>query len=264
MSQISVDTRLCKQDGACVEVCPSRNLALNVRGYPEEVTEGRCILCGHCVAVCPTNALTHNGLPDEPFLPAPKRLPAPALIDGFLMSRRSVRTFRKRPVDRETLEAVLDVARRAPTATNSQSLHWIVVADAEKVRALSEETMNWLRISGTNQALLERWEKFGKAGYDFILRGAPALIVVCAPAEYEWAKQDGAIALAFLELAAAARGLGACWAGYLTRVAGEHAPLRHALSVPEGYAVCGGLMLGYRKFVYRRIPPRRPLSVQWI
>src|ERR1039457_4098367 len=122
MSQISVDTRLCKQDGACVEVCPSRNLALDEQGFPEEVKESRCILCGHCVAVCPTNALTHNGLPDEPFLPAPKRSPAPDLIDGFLMSRRSVRTFRKRPVDRETLEAILDVARRAPTATNSQSL----------------------------------------------------------------------------------------------------------------------------------------------
>jgi len=264
MSQISVDTQLCKKDGACVEVCPSRTLAIDERGFPEEVPDGRCILCGQCVAVCPTNALTHTGLPDEPFLPAPESLPDPALIDGFLMSRRSVRTFRQRSVDKETLEAVLDVARRAPTATNSQSLRWIVIADAEKVRALSAETMNWLRISGANPTLLERWEKQWETGYDFILRGAPALVVACAPAEYDWAKQDGAIALTFLELAAEARGLGVCWAGYLTRVAGVHEPLRQALSVPEGYAVCGGLMLGHRKFAYRRIPPRKPLSVQWL
>lgn len=264
MSQIAVDTSLCRKDGVCVEVCPSRTLTLNAQGFPEEIPEARCILCGHCVAVCPVNALTHAGLPDEPFLPAPKQLPEPALIDGFLMDRRSVREFKSQPVDRETLQAVLDVARRAPTASNSQKLHWIVIADAEQVRALSEQAMNWLRISGANPALLESWEKQWTAGYDFILRGAPALVVVCAPAEYEWAKPDGATALTFLELAAEARGLGVCWAGYLTRVAGVHAPLRQALSLPEGYTVCGGLMLGHPRFVYRRIPPRKPLSVQWL
>jgi nitroreductase/ferredoxin len=264
VSQITVDTALCKKDGACVAVCPARILALDAQGFPEAITDGNCILCGHCVAVCPCNALTHAGLPDEPMLPAPRRLPAPALIDRFLMSRRSVRNFKPRPVARETLEAVLDVARRAPTATNSQLLHWIVVNDAAKMRDLSEETMNWLRNFGANPSQLARWEKHRKTGYDFILRGAPALVVACAPSVYAWAAQDGAIALTFLELAAEARGLGACWAGYLTRVAGMHAPLRQALSVPEGYGVCGGLMLGQRKFTYRRIPPRKPLSAQWI
>ena len=264
MSQISVDIALCKKDGACVAVCPARILALDGHGFPQEIAGGNCIFCGHCVAVCPSGALTHAGLPDEPMLAAPRRLPAPPLIDHFLMGRRSVRNFKQRPIARETLEAVLDVARRAPTATNSQLLHWIVVNDAARVRALSEETMNWMRNSGANLEQLDRWEMHRKAGYDFILRGAPALVVVCAPSSYEWATQDSTIALTFLELAAEARGLGACWAGYVTRVARVRAPLREAMSVPEGYAVCGGLMLGQRKFTYRRIPPRKPLSVQWL
>jgi NAD-dependent dihydropyrimidine dehydrogenase PreA subunit len=133
MSQITVDTGLCKRDGACVDVCPSKTLALNEEGFPEEISEDRCILCGHCVAVCPSHALTHTGLPEEAFLPVPKDLPTPAMMDGLLMSRRSVRTFKDRPVARETLEELLDVARRAPTASNSQTLHWIVVGDAAKV-----------------------------------------------------------------------------------------------------------------------------------
>lgn len=73
-----------------------------------------------------------------------------------------------------------------------------------------------------------------------------------------------ALALTFLEWAAVARGLGACGAGHLIRVAGVHAPLRHALSVSEGYSVCGGLMLGERRFSYRFVPHRKPLSLQWI
>jgi nitroreductase len=181
-------------------------------------------------------------------------------MDGMLMSRRSVRAFKDRPVARETLEELLDVARRAPTASNSQKLKWIVVGDGAKVRALSQAAVNWMRSSGNSSALLEQWD----CGYDFVLRGAPAVVVACAPEDYGWGKQDCAIALTFLELAAEARGLGVCWAGYLTRIAEIHAPLRQALSVPEGYVVCGGLMLGEGKYSYRQIPPRKPLSVQWV
>jgi nitroreductase/NAD-dependent dihydropyrimidine dehydrogenase PreA subunit len=260
MSQIMIDTNLCKRDGACVAVCPSGSLGLTKDKFPEEVPSGNCILCGHCVAVCESNALSHSGLPQEPFLPVSKELPTPAVVDGFLMSRRSVRQFKERPVAIETLESLLDVARRAPTASNSQKLHWIVANDKAKVHALSVEAMNWLRTSDIAPARLEQWDR----GYDFILRGAPTVIVVCTPADYQWGKQDCAIALTFLELAAEARGLGVCWTGYLIRAAGMHAPLREALSVPEGYVIHGGLMLGERRYSYRLVPPRKPLSVQWV
>jgi nitroreductase len=234
-------------------------LALGEEKYPEEVPDAQCILCGHCVAVCPHGALTLAALPREDFLPAAKELPAPALIDSFLMGRRSVREFKKRPIARKTLEALLEVARRAPTASNSQKVRWIVVGGAAKVRALSAEVIDAMRASGSAPEMVARWE----GGYDGVLRGAPTVVVACAPQEYGWGKQDCAIALTFLELAAEARGIGVCWAGFLTRVAADYPPLRRALSVPEGYAVCGGLMLGEPKYPYRLVPPRKPLSAQW-
>ncbi len=155
MSRITVDKSLCIQDGACVEVCGAGALALDQDGYPAEVPESMCFLCGHCAAVCTCDALTHAELPDEPFLPAPKELPAPALIDGFLMSRRSVREFKDEPVGREVLEALLDVARRAPTAVNSQKLHWIVVEGKANVHALSAETVKGARSAGADSGVLE-------------------------------------------------------------------------------------------------------------
>jgi nitroreductase len=232
---------------------------MNAEGFPEEIPESRCILCGHCVAVCACDALTHDGLPEEDFLPMPSQWPSPAMMDGFLMSRRSVREFKDRSVGKEVMEALLDVARRAPTATNSQLLHWIVIEDRARIRALSRETVNGTGPNGVGPALLKQWED----GYDFVLRGAPTVVVVCAPKNYGWGKEDSAIALTFLELAAEARGLGACWTGYLARVAATHEPLRRLLSVPEGYVVCGGLMLGEGVYSYRAIPPRKPISVQW-
>jgi nitroreductase/NAD-dependent dihydropyrimidine dehydrogenase PreA subunit len=259
MSQISVDTSLCVQDAACVAVCPSRTLALNELGFPEEVPDNHCILCGHCVAVCSCGALTHSGLPDEALLPVSTELPEPKLLDGFLKSRRSIRAYTDAPVSRETLEALLDVARRAPTATNSQRLHWLVFDSAAKVRALSQETLNGLVAAGQGNTLMKEFAQ----GTDRILRGAPCVVAACAPSDYAWGRQDCAIALTYLELAAEARGLGACWAGYLTRVAAGYEPLRHALAVPEGFTVCGGLMLGTSEFTYHSIPPRKPLRVTW-
>lgn len=261
MGPISVNVDLCKRDGACLEVCPSRALRSDRNGYPEEVPGSSCILCGHCVAVCPNGALAHAGLPEGAILPIDGALPEPAALDGLLIGRRSVREFKNRPIGRDALEALLDVARRAPTAVNSQKLHWIVADGAEKVRALSAEAMDWARASNRySAAFLERWDR----GDDPILRGAPAAVAACAPAGYDWGALDCTIALTYLELAAEARGLGVCWAGYLIRAAGAHTPLRRAMSVPDGYVVYGALMLGERKYTYRRVPPRKPLSVQWL
>lgn len=259
MGRITVNKELCKKDEACVTVCPARSLTVDRDGFPEEIAGSRCILCGHCVAVCPHGALTHADLPADEFLPAVKVLPEPALMDGFLMSRRSVREFKDRPVEKEVLEALLEVARRAPTASNSQRLHWIVVMGKEKVHELAQEAVNGAQLAAIGAERLQQWED----GYDFVLRGASSLVVVCAPADYNWRQEDSAIALTYLELAAEARGLGVCWAGYLTRIAGMHEPLCRKLSVPAGYAVCGALMLGEGQYKYRLIPPRKPLSVQW-
>jgi len=263
MSQIVVDRDLCIKDGLCIAVCPDATLRANEEGFPEEVPGAACVLCGHCVAVCVCGAITHAGLPEEAMLPVCRDLCTPSQIDGLLISRRSVREFKEQPVSRETLEQLLDVARRAPTAGNSQKLHWIVIPDAAKVKAVSVEVINWARAHavGHTAMVVERWDK---EGYDQVLRGAPTVVLACAPADWDWGKDDCTIALAFLELAAVARGLGACWAGMLTRVAAVHPPVRQLLELPEGYAVYGGLMLGQPKYKYQRVPPRKPLSVQWI
>lgn len=259
MTQISVDAELCKKDGICVAVCPARVLVVGADGLPEEVAGERCIHCGHCVAVCKSQALIHTGLEAEPMRAMPTELPAPQLLDGLLHSRRSIRVYREQPVPRAEMEAMLDVARCAPTATNSQRLHWIVVNGREQVQELAAEIVEGLRQAGVNPSILQQWE----SGYDFALRGAPTVAVVCAPQEYYWGREDGATALTFLELAAEARGYGVCWAGYLTRCAGRHEPLRRKLGVPEGMAVCGGLMMGRSLYKYHRVPSRKPLSVQW-
>ena len=55
-----------------------------------------------------------------------------ATVDRAITSRRSIRRFLPTPVPRETVEAILDVAARAPSGTNMQPWRVIALAGAAK------------------------------------------------------------------------------------------------------------------------------------
>ena len=59
---ITVDKTKCITCGLCVEVCPSDIIELGENG-PVETSPRLCIACGHCVAVCPVAALDHDKAP---------------------------------------------------------------------------------------------------------------------------------------------------------------------------------------------------------
>ena len=64
-------------------------------------------------------------------------------FEELVQSRKSVRGFRKKPVPREVIEDVLDVARRAPSSMNTQPWHVHVLTGAplEELRRRNMEEM---------------------------------------------------------------------------------------------------------------------------
>ena len=62
------------------------------------------------------------------------------LVDQAITSRRSVRAFLPTPVAREDIEAILDVARRAPSGSNTQPWKVYVLTGESKTR-LSESVL---------------------------------------------------------------------------------------------------------------------------
>ena len=64
----------------------------------------------------------------------------PLTLDELLTTTRAVRTRLdlSRPVEREVVLECLAIAQQAPTASNMQNWHFIVVTDAEKRAALAE------------------------------------------------------------------------------------------------------------------------------
>ena len=60
------------------------------------------------------------------------------IVDQAITSRRSIRAFLPKQVDRDDIEAILDVAARAPSGTNTQPWNVYVLTGASKERLSAE------------------------------------------------------------------------------------------------------------------------------
>ena len=273
MAFIIVDQEKCNQDGICVAECPGRIIEMDTdTGYPRPAAdfEEICLKCGHCVAVCPTGALSLDWLDPDGCRPIrKKRTVTPEQAEQFLCGRRSIRTFKKRPVPRPVLEKLLDVASSAPSAKNQQPWHWIVVEDPAEVRRLAGMVVDSIRRAikeSPEEAeamglprVVASWDE----GYDRICRGAPHIIVAHADKNWPFSTEDCTLAISLLDLYASSIGLGACWAGYFYKAINVYPPLFEALGLPTDHLAFGAIMVGYPKFRYDRIPPRNPIRVNW-
>lgn len=262
MHQIQITPEKCLQDGICVQTCPFGLFRDHPDGIPEIVNGAGelCIGCGHCVAIYPGEAISLDGQGPECCDPVDRtRAPSKEQILYHFRSRRSIRVYKEDPVDRPTLESLLDLARWAPSARNGQPVHWIVFQDREAIHNLARLVVDWMRHNNLLPEIVHAFDN----GKDMINRHAPCLVVAHASEQAIKPVEDCSIALAHIEAAAPAFGLGGCWAGFFMTAAQQYQPLVDVLELPQGHRVYGALMLGVPRFSYRRIPPRQELQVQW-
>ena len=229
-TMIKVDESLCIHCGACIRTCPAGLITKMDFPIPIEIGWDKCIDCGHCVAVCPTGAMHQRAMGPEDCAPIDIHLiPRWEEARQFLVSRRSVRVYINKPLEKEKILQMLDVARLAPSGGNRQGdiLRWVVVSDPAQVHQVAQMTIDWMKsVRDSNPAMYEeaKLEIFTNAwdeGDDQIARGAPCFIQAWAPKDERTAPQAATIALAYTQLAAHALGLGSSWSGgYQHRRAG--------------------------------------------
>jgi nitroreductase len=187
----------------------------------------------------------------------------------FLRSRRSIRVYKDKAVEKETIQKLIEIARYAPTGSNRQLVEWRVITDKDKMHALSGKAVQWLRdvVAGKTQreplpympGIIAAWD----VGYDAILRNAPALVVAYSPKEASNGVVDLTLALSYLDLAAPTMGLGTCWAGLLQGALLSSPDLKQTLGLPADYPYHYPMMLGYPKFKYHRLPERKTPGIKW-
>lgn len=265
---IKVNEEKCTKCGMCCEICPS-GILRNGKNGPQMLLPPACIACGHCVAICPHQAIDNENTPMLKQVNIEKFpvLDAHTAV-SFLRSRRSIRSYTKEKVSKETLLELLNIARFAPTGGNSQGVSFIVYETPELLQRIIQVTVDWLEVVSQKVPELANYQGvvsiYRKTGKDVILRGAPQLIVATAPGNQANGRDNGHFSLSYLELYATAMGLGTCWAGFLEGCAqAKYQPLIEILNIPEDRKVAGAVMVGYPKYTFQRLVDKNPLSVTW-
>ena len=186
----------------------------------------------------------------------------------FLRSRRSIRFFKKQPVEKDKLQRLIEIARYAPSGGNLQRVEWIVFTDANRIKEIAALTVEWMRkvmekapqsVPPYFPLIVGAWDM----GYNSVTWSAPVLIVASAPKEAGTGMVDVALALSYLDLAAPKLGLGTCWAGLVEGALLGSAAVRESVGLPEGHPHHYPMMVGYPKRKYTRLPERKAPKITW-
>lgn len=162
-----------------------------------------------------------------------------------ILSRRSIRRYRSQKVSDQVIEELLQAAMNAPSASNEQPWHFIVIHDPK---------------------ILGDIPKFHP--YSGMLKAAPAAILVCVDLDVGkegFLIQDGSAATENILIAAHAKGLGAVWLGIYPlkeRITG----MRKLLNIPERILPLSLISIGYpaeRIGKENRYQPSRVHTNRW-
>jgi len=138
-----------------------------------------------------------------------------------IKSRKSIREYSDKPVEKDMITRIVDAGSRAATARNVQPWEYIVTQNKEIMKKIGRLC--------PNGAFAEN---------------AGALISIFSK-ETKYYIEDCSAATQNMLLAIEALGLGGCW------IAGDKKDyaedIRHMFSVPEGYRLVSMISIGYPK-----------------
>jgi len=284
----AVITEKCTGCGLCMKVCPSfvfeltENKALVARG-------AWCIGCGHCGAVCPEGAILHEAaVVGKGPRPGSRPVVSAKKLMLLLRERRSVRSYRNKPVPHRVLERIIEAGRYAPTGSNSQNVHYMVLTTPARLDELRAMTISFyerifklvrgrfgaflLRVFAGSRIVEQLQESIPKLehakglmdqGEDRLFYGAPAVMVVHAESWDTSSAFNCALALYNCSLMAHTLGVGCCFNGYLQGAVNSSRRIRRWLGIPRGHRCFGAMTLGYQKIRYQRLVQRDPAKVVW-
>ena len=296
MFAITIDHDRCTKDGLCGSVCPKNIFVQQGKlTIPDVVDEERCIACGHCAAICAQGAIFHSEFPSERITPIQfEEMPTPEQVMTLLKTRRSIRAFRDKPLEKATVEKIIDGARCAPSGHNSQSTEFLVVRDRVVLSQVSALVVDYLRFevkrfanpvfrtvalladrasaeSGLNEIPgFKRLIKLYESGADPVLFGAPALLVFHARRTVGFADVNAQLALQNASLVAHSLGIGHFYTGWVIATcrarmtSAWNRRMSQLIGIPSGNTMHGALALGYPVPKFKNMIERKPPRIIWV
>lgn len=261
---IKIDKDACIGCGRCIHDCIAWNISLlDGKASPKK----ECFLCGHCVAICPADAVSipEYDMADVEDYDKEDFSLDPKTVLHSIKFRRSVRDYKNIPIEQEKLEQLLQAGRYTATAKNNQDCHFVFVQ--RELETLKRSVWGYIDALVSSQgsrmskdllpfAAFNRRRKADPSD-DYLFRNAPAVLFITS----DW-PLDAGLAAQNIELMAVSLGLGCLYNGYLSRITDANAEAKEWLGI-GGKTIKACMLLGYPNVSYKRTAPRRRANVIW-
>jgi nitroreductase len=149
-------------------------------------------------------------------------------VYDVIISRRSIRRFKQKPLDLPVLKKYVNAARLAPSAANLQSLEYFIVTE-KRLCAQLFETLGWAAY------IQPKWVPEENE------RPTAYIVILVKDTKNPYYQRDVGLATENIVLAAEADGLGSC---ILCNIQREK--IREILKIPQSLTVDSVLALGYK------------------
>lgn len=167
-----------------------------------------------------------------------------------ILTRRSVRDFKKEQISLEDLNTILLAGSYAPSGMGLQSWKFTAIQSEETLKKVNEairQTLLTIPIAPqTHPYVVSLIEKAKDVNANF-LYNAPTYIIVSNLKDNGNSMADSALAIGNMMLAAHSLGIGSCWLNQLPGL--THFPiiseLLNELGIPENHIVYGSVVMGY-------------------
>lgn len=271
---MKVDKDLCIGCSLCVNDCIVKDIEL-VDGKAQ-INNVNCFKCGHCISICPKKAVSTDDYNMDEILEYNKTdfsIDADNLLN-FIKFRRSVRHFKKKDVENEKIEKIIEAGRFTQTSTNAQNVSYIVVKDnIDKLKKMTLEILNELGkklLDNLNPQTIP-YEKYAKMwinmyesykadpkGIDGLFFNAPAVILVVSDSQV-----NASLASSNMELMTNALGLGTFFSGFFIKAADRNKQIMDFLGLNENQHIVTCMIIGYPNVKYQRTAPRKDAVISW-
>jgi nitroreductase len=158
-------------------------------------------------------------------------------ILDIIKKRASIRAYQDKALPTDTVKAILEAARYAPSARNLQPLEYRVITNRGLITRLSDGIEAAVR----EQGMSPKGPPGRRTGFFY---GAPLLIIITGPKDNIWCASDAALAVQNIMLYATSVGLGSCFIGMARFIERNEALLRE-LHVPADHHIVAAVICGY-------------------
>ncbi len=290
-SRININPETCTGCGLCAKVCSKKILKMDHRKVEvEDYPDWSCCQCGLCMSICPTQSILVEGLNYNEFETLPENDVDFTNLEKMLSSRRSIRSFRDRKVERDTLNKMISASAMPPIGAPPLNVQVLVLDEKKHLDELYLDTVRcWKkmmksmknpiyriisrRVAGANQYHALTHHALPSAriccessdkGKDAFTFKAPAIIFFHGSKLSVCIMENCWLAASYATIAAHSLGLGSIFSGMIPPIINMNIDVKRKLGIPDENNIYSCLMLGYPAVEFKRKIPRKHKEVRYL